>query len=162
MTTVGMASSITGGAEGDHPQNGEVIDGRPSSSRCRSVNPAARSRKLSDAHLLDPVSTKVTSSCSASLSDYVLVLRMLTAIHEEVPVRGLVTGVPMLVALESAAEFNETVDISTRQRAVALKEVLAHVWLTTGRVWKCTELIDRVEDVSTSRGIRCFVTCFII
>ena len=68
----------------------------------------------------------------------------------------------MLVALESAAEFNETVDISTRQRAAALKEVLAHVWLTTGRVWKCTELIDQVEDVSTSRGIRCFVTCFII
>ena len=158
ITTVGT-SSIT---EGDHPQNGEVIDGQPSSSRRRSVDPAARSRKSSSAHLLDPVSAKVTSSCSASLSDYALVLRVLTAIHEEVPVRGLVTGVPMLVALESAAEFDETADVSTRQRAAALKEVLAHVWLSIGRVWKCTELIDRVEDVSTSRGIGCFVTCFII
>lgn len=149
ITTIGTSSIA--GAEGDHPQHCEAIEGLPSARR-RSVDPAARSRKSSSAHLLDPVSAKVTSSCSASLSDYVLVLRVLTAIHEELPVRGLLTGVPMLNALESAAEFEGTADVSTRQRAAALREVIVRVWLVIGRVWKCPELIGRAESELSNNG----------
>ncbi|KAL4076113.1 hypothetical protein J3A83DRAFT_4089467 [Scleroderma citrinum] len=150
LTTIGTNS--IGGAEGDLPQNGEANDAPSSTSRCRSVDPVTRSRKSSSGHLLDPVPAKVTSSSLASLSDYALALRILTAIHEEVPLRGLLTGVPMLVALESATKVEEIADVATRQRAAALKEVLAHIWLVIGRVWKCPELISRAGSELSNNG----------
>ncbi|KAG2152388.1 hypothetical protein BD769DRAFT_1623975 [Suillus cothurnatus] len=68
---------------------------------------------------------------SASLSDYALILYVLSAIHEEVPTRGLLTGA------------NE----ASKQRVKAIHELLARVWLVLGRVWECTELVDLAEKV---------------
>ncbi|KAH7931244.1 hypothetical protein BV22DRAFT_1027474 [Leucogyrophana mollusca] len=117
----------------------------------RSTRPVSRSRKASNAQrLLDSVSAKVSSTASASLSDYALILHVLTAVHEEVPVRGLLTGVPMLLALDGACEVGEDDDIATKQRAKIIKEVLAHVWLVLGRVWDCAELVDIAEKALLS------------
>ncbi|KAI6163062.1 hypothetical protein EDD17DRAFT_1477213 [Pisolithus thermaeus] len=152
-TTNGTASVVE--TEGNPPLNSDSGDVLPSiPSRRRSVDPAARSRKSSHAYrLLDTVTGKVSSSCLASPSDYALILHVLTAILEEVPVRGLLTGFPMLVALEAAAQVENGADAGTRQRAFALKEVLAQLWLVIGRVWNCSELVCRVEnDLSNLSG----------
>lgn len=153
MTTTGTTS--IGETEGNIPLNVDSGDGlSPTPSRRRSIDPAARSRKSSHAfRLLDTVTGKVSSSCLASHSDYALILHVLSAIHEEVPVRGLLTGFPMLVALEAAAQIEDGADAGTRQRAFSLKEVLARLWLVIGKVWNCPELICRVEnDLSTLNG----------
>ncbi|KAI6034388.1 hypothetical protein BKA83DRAFT_89793 [Pisolithus microcarpus] len=151
-TTNGTTS--IGETEGNPPLNSDSGDVLPSTSRRRSVDPAARSRKSSHAYrLLDTVTGKVSSSCLASPSDYALILHVLTAIHEEVPVRGLLTGFPMLVALEAAAQVEDGADAGTQQRAFALKEVLARLWLVIGRVWNCSELVCKVEnDLSNLSG----------
>ncbi|KAI6047443.1 hypothetical protein EDC04DRAFT_3102476 [Pisolithus marmoratus] len=153
VTTTGTTS--IGETEGNPPLSSDSADVLSSSpSRRRSIDPAARSRKSSHAcRLLDTVTGKVSSSCLASHSDYALILHVLTAIHEEVPVRGLLTGFPMLAALEAAAQVEDGADAGTWRRAFAMKEVLARLWLVIGRVWSCSELVCRVEnDLSTLNG----------
>ncbi|KAG6333667.1 hypothetical protein ID866_5425 [Astraeus odoratus] len=153
MTTI---RTSTTGPEGDLSQNGETAGGGSSSTTTprRSIDPTARSRKSSNAHrLLDVVSERISFSCLASLSDYALILHVLTAIHEEVPVRGLLTGVPMLVALEAAAQVEEGADVTTRQRSMSLKELLTRVWLVIGKLWNIPELVGRAEnELSTMKG----------
>jgi len=56
----------------------------------------------------------------------------------------------MLVTLDAASQVEDEADFASRQRARALKEVLARVWLVVGRVWDCSELINLAESVLTS------------
>ncbi|KAF9226605.1 hypothetical protein BS17DRAFT_800622 [Gyrodon lividus] len=152
LASLGITSTATSAdvAPRQSIENTEIQPSWPSSPR-RSAGPVARSRKASNAQkLLDCVSGKVSSACLASLSDHALILLVLTAIHEEVPVRGLLTGIPMLLTLDAASQLEDGADFATRQRARALKEVLTRVWLVVGRVWDCAELISLAESGLTS------------
>ncbi|KIJ20294.1 hypothetical protein PAXINDRAFT_126974 [Paxillus involutus ATCC 200175] len=149
LASLGMTSIATT-AEVAPCQSMENTEPSWASSR-RSTGPVARSRKASNAQkLLDCVSAKVSSACLASLSDHTLILHVLTAIHEEVPVRGLLTGIPMLLALDAASQVEDGADFATQQRARALKEVLARIWLVVGRVWDSAELTSLAESALTS------------
>ncbi|KIJ70100.1 hypothetical protein HYDPIDRAFT_104771 [Hydnomerulius pinastri MD-312] len=147
LAAMGIVSTATAAEAGNpqHKESTEAGPSRPASSR-RSAGPVARSRKASNTQrLLDCVSEKVSASCPASLSDHALILHVLTAIHEEVPVRGLLTGIPMLLRLDGAAQVEDGTDLAAQQRARVLKEVIARVWLVIGRVWDCSELITQAE-----------------
>ena len=105
------------------------------------------SRHISGMHrLLDwfPAGPRSDRSSTAALSDYGHILNILTAVHEHLPVRALLTSVPMLLALDEASK-----DYRERepQRYNALQEVLVRVWLTLGRVWDCAPVVEGAEKV---------------
>jgi protein EFR3 len=87
-----------------------------------------------------------TFSSSATLSDYAHIVTVLTLIHEQLPVRSLLTSVPMLSALEQDIQGNlgKHADV---QRLNVIREVLARVWLAIGRVWDCQQLVEAAEQV---------------
>lgn len=128
------------------PVNGHSIDPQGSSPARRSPGLLSRTRISSNAQrLLESVPEKVSAAASASLSDYALILYVLSAIHEEVPTRGLLVGLPMLIALHGTTEVEDEMNEASKQRVKVIQELLARVWLVLGRVWECTELVDLAE-----------------
>jgi protein EFR3 len=90
---------------------------------------------------------------AATASDYAHLLAVLTTVHEQLPMRGLLTGVPMLVTLSEAARVLEANPEDSR-RARMLEEVIARVWLVIGKVWDCAEITNaanKVWGLGTSR-----------
>ena len=84
------------------------------------------------------------NSSSANLSDYGHVMNILVAVHEHLPISALVTGVPMLLALDNVSkEYRER----EPQRYNALQEVLARVWLTLGKIWDCALVLEEAAKV---------------
>ena len=156
---LGYASSSTPtpehSANGDSPANTLPTSGssehRHSHGRGRrslTLAAAPRSRKSSAIQrLLDRVPHNVSKSTSASASDYAHILDILTTVHEQLPVRGLLTGVPMLLALESAANADDMDDQVTWQRVMAIKEITTRVWSTIANVWDCPELLEITNQV---------------
>ncbi|KAG8218633.1 hypothetical protein J3R82DRAFT_4297 [Butyriboletus roseoflavus] len=150
LASVGVSSTIPStDPPGQSLEIAEIQLSRPSSSR-RSAGTVTRSRKASTTQRLLECTHKVSSASLASLSDHALILHVLTAIHEEVPIRGLLTGIPMLLSLDTASQIDDESDLSTRQRAKAVKEVIARVWLVIGQVWECAELIKLAESALAS------------
>lgn len=148
LASIGVSSTTPSTDLSAHgTEMAEMQLSRASSSR-RSAGTITRSRKASNTQrLLECTPQKVSSASLASLSDHALILHVLTAIHEEVPIRGLLTGIPMLLSLDAASEIEDDSDLSVRQRARALKEVITRVWLVIGQVWECAELIKLAERV---------------
>lgn len=128
------------------PVNGHSTDPQGSSPARRSPGLLARIRKSSNTQrLLESVPEKVSAAASASLSDYALILYVLSAIHEEVPTRGLLVGLPMLMALHGTTDIEDGTNEAFKQRVKVIHELLARVWLVLGRVWECTELVALAE-----------------
>ena len=96
--------------------------------------------------LLDffPARPRPEKSCSATLSDYGQILNILVAVHEHLPVRALLTSVPMLLALEETSREHRERE---PQRYNAIQEALARAWLTLGRVWDCAPVVEGAEKV---------------
>ncbi|KAF9653374.1 hypothetical protein BDM02DRAFT_3135554 [Thelephora ganbajun] len=94
--------------------------------------------------LLDwfPAGAQSEKSASATLSDYGHVLNILVTVHEHLPVRALLTSVPMLLALDEASKRCRERE---PQRYNALQEVLTRVWLTLGRTWDCAPILEEAE-----------------
>lgn len=140
------------------PVNGHSAEPHGSSPARKSPGLLARTRKISNAQrLLESVPAKVSAAASASLSDYALILYVLSAIHEEVPTRGLLVGLPMLMALHETTEVEDGTNEASKQRMKVIHELLARVWLVLGRVWECTELVDLAEKVSHCKySFRCY------
>ncbi|KAG9317451.1 hypothetical protein JVU11DRAFT_1651 [Chiua virens] len=153
LASVGVSSMTPSGDPSGPSIEVEVQASRPSSSR-RSAGTITRSRKASNTQrLLECTPRKVSSASLASLSDHALILHVLTTIHEELPMRGLLTGVPMLLSLDAASQIKNESDLSARQRAHAVREVLARVWLVIGRVWECADLIKLAKNaLASSQG----------
>ncbi|KAF5388455.1 hypothetical protein D9615_000535 [Tricholomella constricta] len=128
--------------EGDESAKSQIV-GRPSLSalqgpRARKVNVVKR--------LLDQSQPGLSTSASAHLADYALILDVLTTIHEELPVRGLLTGIPMLLALDNVvSNAQDPGNAATIQRVEAIREVIAKVWLVLGGVWNAPELVELAE-----------------
>ncbi|KAG6880365.1 hypothetical protein C0992_007776 [Termitomyces sp. T32_za158] len=120
------------------------VNGRRSFSMQRSP----RERKASAVQRLLEQSSSTLASASACLSDYALILDVLKRIHEEFPVRGLLTGVPMLVALDSVVA--NSANTTVIQRVDAIHEVIARVWLVLGSVWNAAELVQLAQTALSS------------
>jgi hypothetical protein len=130
------------------PGTSEPRHSHGSPRRSLTLAAAPRSRKFSAVQLLlERVPQNISKSASASASDYANILDILSTIHEQMPVRGLLTGVPMLLALDSAANSSDIDDLVTRQRVMAIKEITSKVWSTIARVWDCAELSQLANQV---------------
>ncbi|KAI0030716.1 hypothetical protein K488DRAFT_87530 [Vararia minispora EC-137] len=122
--------------------------GRPSMSV--SVNLRARRQSAAKKMLLH-LSTQWSSAQVpvASASDYRDLLELLTVLHERIPLRGLVLGVPVLIALDSYTRGVDDVKV-LNGHVLALRETLARTWLVIGRVWECDELVGMAEKALLS------------
>ncbi|KAG0709779.1 hypothetical protein DFH29DRAFT_885776 [Suillus ampliporus] len=140
------------------PINGHCTEPQGSSPARRSPGLLARTRKSSNAQrLLESLPDKVSAAASASLSDYALILHVMSAIHEEVPTRGLLVGTPMLMALHGSAEVKDGTNEACKQRVKVIHELLARVWLVLGRVWECPELANLAEKHQSLPSLSDFI-----
>ncbi|EJF61134.1 hypothetical protein BD309DRAFT_947572 [Dichomitus squalens] len=94
-----------------------------------------------------PAKLSVSAHVAAEFSDFGNILAVLTAVHEHLPVRSLLIGVPMLVALERATRVGneEALDASTAPVLRSIKELVAKTWLVIGRVWSCSAVTGLAE-----------------
>ena len=128
----------------DSPSHSEPQSRRSTIAGTRGLRHVSGMQRLLDWFPAGQQSAKLSS---ATLSDYGHILNILVAVHEHLPLRALLTSVPMLSALDEASkEFRER----EPQRYNALQEVLARVWLTLGRIWDCALVLEEAEVV------RCF------
>ncbi|KAF8914044.1 hypothetical protein CPB84DRAFT_1758234 [Gymnopilus junonius] len=123
----------------------------PQNSNHRSSNapqgPKARKESLV-LHLLEQTPSRYDTPAKASEEDYANILRTLTTIQMNVPMHGLLTGVPMLSALNAALK-TESAGASLLQRIVTVKTIISYVLLTIGRVWKIQQLVFLAEETTT-------------
>jgi len=87
-----------------------------------------------------------TDSVQASEGDYASIMMILNAIQTQFPMRGIITGVPMLIALDEASS-PKGADSDLMQRVIATKTIISHVWLTIAQVWKVSSLAILAEKV---------------
>ena len=85
-------------------------------------------------------------SVKATEEDYASLLKILSAIHVQFPMRGIIAGVPMLITLDNTSMAGELESV-VLQRIIALKTVIAHAWLVIGQVWKISQLVALAEQV---------------
>ena len=118
----------------------------PASERRLSVPHGPRMQKISLVRrLLEGAPSRVISIPMASPTDYANILKILTAIQEQLPVRGLLTGVPMLLALNAATEGHEG---APSQNIISMKGVIARILLVIAKVWNSADLRKLVEEVT--------------
>ncbi|PPQ80962.1 hypothetical protein CVT26_003523 [Gymnopilus dilepis] len=132
----------------DHHGSEEVASLPQSTNRRASIaqyGPKARKEALV-LHLLEQAPSRLSTPPKASEEDYANILKVLTTIQLNVPMHGLLTGIPMLSALSTIVEV-EGADPTLLQRIVTIKTVVAHVLITIGRVWKIQELVSEAEKV---------------
>jgi hypothetical protein len=124
---------------------------QPGSVRSFLAHQGPRSRKSSVVqHLLERTTDGVSASTAAFLADYTHILRVLATIHEQLPARGLLTGIPMLLALDASTRSQDLHDLHILHRINVIKEVIARVWLVVGKVWKSSDIMDMAEKVCES------------
>ncbi|KAG6854863.1 hypothetical protein C0991_012053 [Blastosporella zonata] len=120
------------------------VNGRPSFS----ISQKPRGRKASVVQRLLAESPLGLASASACSADYAVILNVLTTVHEEFPVRGLLTGVPMLNTLDALVSSVDSLDdVATIQRVNAIREIIARTWLVIGQVWNTPKLVHLAESV---------------
>lgn len=118
----------------------------PVSERRFSVPHGPRMQKiLLVRRLLEGAPSRVISIPMASPTDYANILKILTAVQEQLPVRGLLTGVPMLLALNAATEGHEG---APSQNIIFMKGLIARILLVIGKVWNSANLRKLVEEVT--------------
>ncbi|KAJ7498767.1 hypothetical protein FB451DRAFT_1072574 [Mycena latifolia] len=147
------ADGITNGPTIAEPENtAEGSDGQSQGNGRRSVSSQApRARKVSVVQrLLERAPSQVSGSASASLSDYSHILAILSSVHEQFPIRGLITGIPMLLALDKAATSSDATEPGAAGRISAIRIMIARVWLTVGKIWECSDLINLANKALAS------------
>ena len=128
----------------DSPSHSEPQSRRSTIAGVRGLRHVSGMQRLLDWF---PARPQSENPSTATLSDYGHILNILVAVNEHLPVRALLTSVPMLLALdETSKEYRER----EPQRYNALQEVLVRVWLTIGRVWDCVPVVEEVEMVRRS------------
>ncbi|THH27291.1 hypothetical protein EUX98_g6908 [Antrodiella citrinella] len=149
--------SDVGDAPTDSTTAPTTADDSPPGSRDnsrRSTTIPPRTRKTSVMlRLLQNAPRRLSASAnaSASLSDYGNIFAILSAVHENLPVRALLTGLPMLLALDGACQYDNTTDPLVARRIRALKELLARVWIVVGNVWSCVEVTEIAQKALSSQ-----------
>ncbi|GJE84131.1 hypothetical protein PsYK624_002070 [Phanerochaete sordida] len=133
--------SVNGDTADDKSQGEDTEENAPS--RRSLALPRTRKQSVMQ-RLLRNIPAKLSSfaSVSATLSDYGNMLAVLRAVQLNLPIRGLLTGVPMLLALDTALQGETSTDAASVQRVQAIRELLAQTWLSIGKVWCCQGVID--------------------
>ncbi|CCL99429.1 uncharacterized protein FIBRA_01447 [Fibroporia radiculosa] len=80
-----------------------------------------------------------------TLSDYGNILAILTAVHEHLPIRGLLVGVPMLLALDHACRPDDATTPPS-ELVLAIQHIHAKTWSELGKVWSCNEVVEQVQE----------------
>ena len=127
--------------------------------------PRARKESLV-LHLLDKTPSRLTSLAQASEQDYANLLKILTTVQVQLPIRGLLVGLPMILALDAVVK-NPDCEPAAIQQIIAIKTIIAHVWLTIGQVWTVHAIIALAEkvccnlllNISSDRVCRLFRLC---
>ena len=113
-----------------------------------SVPPRSRRTSLISRLLKDaPSRLSVVGRVAAEFSDFGNICAVLQAVHENLPVRSLLIGVPMLAALERATRASDELEPSTTPVACAIKELVAKTWLVIGKVWNCPTVMEIAQKV---------------
>ncbi|KAF8272538.1 hypothetical protein EI94DRAFT_1796139 [Lactarius quietus] len=94
-----------------------------------------------------------TSPPLATASDYRNIASILAKVHEHLPVRGLLTGVPFLIVLSSIAHVDDSTDPGSLGRVWAIREIISRTWLVLGRAWDCSELTELAERALSSMPV---------
>ncbi|KAG8806280.1 plasma membrane localization protein, partial [Serendipita sp. 399] len=138
-TAISVASTLSSA-----PGNGDFSP--PDSSRRRSRNQSV-SRKLSVAlNLLDGNHVGVV----ATPSDFAHLRYILLSAHQQVPCRAVLTGVPMLLALEQVTRKSGG---DLRPGTVrAIREVICHTWIAIGYIWEAPVIVDSAKKALDSLG----------
>ena len=126
-----------------------------------SLSLPTRARKLSLVRrIISRLPSHITPSSLplATASDYRNITSILTRIHEQLPVRGLLIGVPFLLALSSVMHVDDISDSASLGRIWAIRELISMVWLIVGKIWDCKELVEMAKKV---RDIIFLNSCFI-
>ncbi|KAL0949391.1 hypothetical protein HGRIS_009455 [Hohenbuehelia grisea] len=99
-----------------------------------------RSRKFS--LVLRLLQQQESPGFNLTFSDYSNILLILITLHEQLPARALITGIPMLLALEEKTRADNSRHIN--------RVLIAKVWLTIAKVWDSPELSQLAEKVLSS------------
>ncbi|KAJ8523545.1 hypothetical protein ONZ45_g118 [Pleurotus djamor] len=134
-------SSQSGGSQSPQPTTRQ--------SNASAQGPRARKQSIVQ-RMLCHLPSRVTTSSGASMSDYAYALKVLMTIHHQHPARGLLTGIPMLVALDEASRPHDLSDQSLRLRVQIIRSIVSKGFLTIGQVWCCTELVNLVQQTLLS------------
>ncbi|TFK79781.1 hypothetical protein K466DRAFT_505019, partial [Polyporus arcularius HHB13444] len=150
----GGSSTSTSSSERTTPTNGDDSSarggGESSANERRSVNFPSRSRRTSlVSRMLRGAPSRLLPSAhiAADFSDFGNILAVMTALHEQLPVRGLLTGIPMLIALENASRVEGSFDASTAPVLRSIKELVARTWLVLGKVWQASTVTEIAQQV---------------
>jgi hypothetical protein len=121
------------------------ITGRPSFS----LSQGPRDRKISLVNRYVKRAPSRLSTCpAASFRDIQDAMKILQTVQEQVPARGLLAGVPMLLALQRVVNTSDE-NPSLLKWVFAVDELLAKVWSSIGAVWGVPELVHMAEQVRT-------------
>lgn len=144
------------------PASASVVEedsGNPRTSNDNSSHSQSNNRRsLSNTHgprarkeslvlrLLDKTPSRLTTSAQASEQDYANLLKILITVQMQLPIRGLLVGLPMILALDAVVKTLDC-DSAAIQQIIAIKTIIAHVWLTIGQVWTVHTVIALAEKV---------------
>jgi len=148
-TPLGPSESITRPTTGnaDIQQSDDGVDNSASpadeDSNCRPCEPKTLKQILLSKLV---AATSHAGNVQATEEDYASLLKILCVIQVQLPMRGLITGVPMLIALDAALK-PDLGDLPLDPRLIAIKTVIWHVWSTIGQVWKILQLVTLAEQV---------------
>jgi len=118
------------------------LSGRPSFA----LSQGPRDRKVSLVYkYAKRAPTCLSNSPAASFNDVQDALKVLRTVQEQIPIRGLLTGVPMLLALQRAIKISEE-NPSLLRWVFSIDELLARVWLAIGTVWNVLEVVKMAEE----------------
>ncbi|KAJ7765021.1 hypothetical protein DFH07DRAFT_811164 [Mycena maculata] len=154
-STLGLGDMVTSGPTTSEPDSTTEGSEGPTPAQAngrRSVSSQApRARKVSVIQrLLERAPSRVSGSASASLSDYAHILAILTTVHEQFPIRGLIVGIPMLLALDKATNSADTSESGALCRVNAIKVVMAKTWLVIGKIWESSDLVSLANKALAS------------
>ncbi|KAG9015883.1 plasma membrane localization protein [Tulasnella sp. 427] len=130
-------------------QNATTVQESPQHRRPTPSGPRTRQASLGLSLLELPPANISVAPTPATLSDFSHLLQVLTAVHESMPTRALLTGVPMLLALDAAVgSAGESEDESVLHKRKAVREIVGRTWCAIAAVWDCPTLKDHTERVS--------------
>ncbi|KAF7793699.1 hypothetical protein EIP86_004815 [Pleurotus ostreatoroseus] len=142
-----LAMTTMAGEDGNAPHEQQDMPDESRNQSRRSLG-MPRTRKMSAMKRLlrlTPAKVSTSAAIAATLSDYGNTAAILSAIHEHLPIRGLLTGVPMLLALEAATQGDLPDDPVNAEQVRAIRGLIVRTWGVIGRVWDSPEICQLVE-----------------
>ncbi|KAF5333424.1 hypothetical protein D9611_002397 [Ephemerocybe angulata] len=147
-------------SEGDASHRDSPSNANPPATSPARVESSSRGPRAKKASLMRRLtSSQEAPIIYASKADYSMVYSILVAIQEHLPLRGLLSAVPMLVRLDSEVSNKE----GDPEAIVGIKTILVDVWTVIGRNWECSELSALCKlgpsEFDSARAVDLLVAC---